>query len=503
MLLGIVAFALVLVVTDPPGPGLDPDALSYLGAAESLVAHGEYRIPTAPWASPDSTAPLAHFPPGYPTALAVPVALGMSPPQGARLVEALAAGVTISTLVLLIGAATTTIAGVLLAVALLVTPAMAEVHLSVLSEPLFLACLALTLAGMVAAPDRPLRAGLPAALAAIVRYAGASLVGAVALWQLGRPGPLRLRLRRAAVAVTPAVLLQGIWVLRTHHVGASAAIRQFAVYGDLAFTLRQGNETLRDWIIPVVDPSSSDVPHRGAIALVAGLLLIVLTISAARRARGLALARRASDRPPPSPVDAWRLLRASALLLLCYLGMVAASRLLADPNIPLDDRLLSPALLLATVILATTIALWWRGPHPAPPRLALAVALAAWGIASASVTLDEARGALDYGSDFAGDQWRHSALLDWARTDGAPHPLYTNWPAAVYFHLHRPSRELPGDDDLDGLAAFADTLRRRNGRILAFDVAAKATISNAALLAQPGLRVVARLADGVVLAPTP
>jgi hypothetical protein len=314
---------------------------------------------------------------------------------------------------------------------------------------------------------------------------------------------LRLRLRRAAVAVTPAVLLQGIWVLRTHHAGRSAAIRHFAVYGDLAYTLKQGSETLRDWIIPVADRSSSDVPHRGGIALVTGLLLIVLTISAARRARGLALARRASDRPPPSPVDAWRLLRASALLLLCYLGMVAASRLLADPNIPLDDRLLSPALLLATVILATTIALWWRGPHPAPPRLALAVALAAWGIASASVTLDEARGALDYGSDFAGDQWRHSALLDWARTDGAPHPLYTNWPAAVYFHLHRPSRELPGDDDLDGLAAFADTLRRRNGRILAFDVAAKATISNAALLAQPGLRVVARLADGVVLAPTP
>ena len=39
-LLGILAFALVLAVTDPPGPGLDPDALSYMGAAESLVTQG-------------------------------------------------------------------------------------------------------------------------------------------------------------------------------------------------------------------------------------------------------------------------------------------------------------------------------------------------------------------------------------------------------------------------------------------------------------------------------
>ena len=39
-ILGIAAFALVLAITDPPGPGLDPDALSYMGAAESVVAQG-------------------------------------------------------------------------------------------------------------------------------------------------------------------------------------------------------------------------------------------------------------------------------------------------------------------------------------------------------------------------------------------------------------------------------------------------------------------------------
>ena len=59
VLLGILAFTLVLVVTDPPGPGLDPDAMQYMGAAESLAAQGAYRIPSATWTSGDNTSPLA------------------------------------------------------------------------------------------------------------------------------------------------------------------------------------------------------------------------------------------------------------------------------------------------------------------------------------------------------------------------------------------------------------------------------------------------------------
>ena len=51
----LAAFWGVLHLTDPPGPGLDPDAMSYLGAGASL-AHGHgLRIPSAGWASADTT----------------------------------------------------------------------------------------------------------------------------------------------------------------------------------------------------------------------------------------------------------------------------------------------------------------------------------------------------------------------------------------------------------------------------------------------------------------
>ena len=500
-ILGISAFALVLSITEPPGPGLDPDALSYMGAAESVVAQGTYRIPTAKWASADSTAPLEHFPPGFSTALAVPVKLGMTPPQAARLVEALCAAITAMVLVLLVSGATTPLAGILLAVALFATPAMYEVHVSVLSEPLFFTCLALTLAAMTCAPDRPLRAGIPAALSALTRYAGMSCVGAVAIWSLLQRAPLATRIRRAVVATLPALVLQGAWVLRTRHAVGPTAIRKFAVYTrDLGATFAQGATTIGAWLVPDPDAALEPQPHHGLLVVAVAAVLLLVIGSGVRRAW--------KDRSPAADdseiraVDPRRLLAATAVLLACYLGMILVSRLLADPRIPFDNRLLAPALLLAMTIVATALALWWRAAHTEIARIAVCGALLGWLAASASVTAVADRYIRVWGSDFAGEQWRRSELLEWARTKGASLPIYSTWPAAVYFHLHRPAWQVPLRDDAPGLAAFPDTLRVRGGRVLLFDVPDPEHMAPKTLLASRGLRVVARLKDGVVLAAT-
>jgi hypothetical protein len=492
-LLGAVAFALTLVITDPVGPGLDPDALSYMGAAESVAEHGIYQIPAAQWTSADSTAPLAHFPPGYSTILALPVRLGMKPTQAARLVQATSAFITIFTLVLLVSAAVTPLAGILLAVALFAMTSMLEVHASVLSEPLYLACMSLVLAAMVYAPDRPLRPGIPAAVGVMTRYAGASLVGAVALWAFAQPGTWMQRVRRAALALLPAVVLQGIWVIRTRAAASAGAeeIRKFAVYGDLWPTLAQGGATLAAWIVPDPLASSEPLAHRGAIAVAAGFALVVLM--------GIGVWRASRTRETDSAHFTWRLFTATALLLVCYLGIVGVSRLLADPDIPLDERILAPALVLSTTLAAAALGLWWRGTRLVIARIAVCGALLGWWFAAASATYAEARYALDWGSDFAGEQWRHSELLDWTAHEGAKYTLYSNWPAAVYFNLHRPARELPKELDPATLAAFADTVRVRGGRVLLFDVEANEYAPIASLLKLPGLRVVTRLSDGVVL----
>lgn len=494
--LGVAAFTLVLTATDPPGPGLDPDAMAYMGAAESLVAHGQYRAPGAPWWRADSTEALTHFPPGYPTALALPVRLGMTPPQAARLVDATAAAATTILLGLLVAEAAGLAAGTLATLALLATPAMALVHVSVLSEPLFLTLMTLLLVAMTRRATRPLLVGLLAALAATVRYAGLAFVGAGVVWVVAARGTVGERMRRGVFALLPSALLQGAWLLRTRALREPGQIRRIALYGNLEPTLRQGGRTLRDWLVPDPDTWEFPLPNRPLIALAAATLVTLLVVAGVRRVIATRRATAAAE-----PDRAARLLAASALLAACYLGLLVASRLVADPAIPFDERILAPWLVLATVAIAVAVTRAW--PRSLAPRLALGAALVAWGMASASTTRGQVRYVMTNGSDFAGDEWRRSALLDWARGPGATHPLYSNWPSAVYFHLHRPARYLPLAKDSAVARALVDTLRARDARVLLFDVAAPGTLATGRVLREPGLRVLARLDDGVVVAASP
>lgn len=491
--MGIIAFALVLAVTDPPGPGLDPDALQYMGAAASLAARGEYTVPLDTWSSADSTQPLTHFPPGYPTALALPVRMGMEPPQAARLIAATAAFVTFTTVVLLVSLAASPVAGVLIGLSLFAMTSMYTVHASVLSEPLYLACLSLVLAGMVLAPDQPLRAGIPAAIALMTRYAGLSIVGAIGLWQLAGPGRWSDRLRRAALAVAPALVLQVIWVIRTRAVAAVSDIRTIAIYGQLGKSLAMGGNTLVAWLVPDPAAEADPLAHRALIALAAASALAGLT------AIGFWHMRRMQRDTPTEARLAPRLAQAASLLFVCYAGLLGASRILADPGIPFDQRILAPALLLVMVLAAVALSFWWRGTRLVVARVALATLLVTWWCAGVATNRRDAHFAMTWGSDFAGQQWRDSEVLAWARREGTRRPLYSNWPVAVYFYLQRPSRELPYPKDVRSLKAFGDSVRAHGAYVLLFNVESPDNVPTALVRKASGLEVIEELNDGWVL----
>jgi len=491
---GSIAAAIAIEITTPPGPGLDPDSASYLGAAESL-AHGRgFRIPIADWLTRDSTSALAHFPPGYPTAIALPCALGVSPITSARIVNAAAAFVDIALLTWLVATDAGLVTAIVLVVAVLVMPAFLEVHLSVLSEPLFLACVVGALAAMIGVARQvdersrlrsALLAGLAAALAMLVRYAGAAILAAVVLWMLVRPGSRSQRIRRAAAATLPPALLFGAWFVHVRLTSSAHAIRTMGAYGGLLESLRMGADTVVAWLVPLM--SDQTLPARGWIALAMIATLIVLVrrgVGAARHSGGAIV------------------IAAAGMLAACYVVVLVASRLLADPDIPFDNRLLVPFFVLLAIIVALAIHAWWRDARRWSRAVCGAVLLA-WLGASLTVSLDEISWALENGEDFAQQQWVASPLLDWARANAAQRTLYSNWPAAIVFHLHRASHELPRGNDAGLLRAFADTLRARDGVLLLFDVPSPDQVGADTLLNSPALHRVARLADGTVLAPLP
>ena len=498
--LGIVAFALVLPVTDPPGPGLDPDSAYYLGGARSLAAGGGFRAPIAPWASRDSTAPISHFPPGLSATLAVPIRLGMEPAQAGRLVSALAAFVAVGTVAYLATLAAGPLVALVLAAALVVTPALVSDHLDVLSEPLFLACTMLALLAMLRAPRRPLLSGLAAAAAAIVRYAGVAVSGAAILWAFGQRAPLRTRLRRGLVAALPTFLLEGAWVLHAREVGGRKAVRQFAVYvAGFGRDLRLAWQTVSDWLVPHRERIAHVHPRVLAIVALAVLLLVITAGSRTAWRRWRARVAAVESELDRGDLFAARLLAACGVFVACYVAVLVFSRLFADPFIPFDERLLSPLMVVLELAGAVSLGIWWA-ESARLSRIALLAAAAIWGAAALGGDRDVVSWALSNGNDFAGDDWRRSDMLYWTETHAGASPVYCNWPAAVNFVLHRAAWQLPLVGQPVDWRAFVDTIRARHAYIVDFTVQNPEFARQDTLDRVPGLDIVQRFPDGVVLA---
>ncbi|MFL5612735.1 MAG: hypothetical protein ACJ796_03655 [Gemmatimonadaceae bacterium] len=488
---GLVAMVATFVITSPPGPGLDPDAASYLGAAEALAHGSGYRVPVSDWTSADSTSALTHFPPGYPTAMALPILLGAAPRQAARIVDGVAAFIEFAVVTWVVASVTGAITGLCLAAALLVMHPIAVIHLSVLSEPLYLACSLCALAAMVRLAESSserhlaaaLAAGIASASAMLVRYIGLSVCAAVALWIVIQHVPLVLKRRWSIAVSVPWIFLVGGWVAYVHLTSGVRSIRSMGAYGGFSETLAEGLSTVEAWLVPL--SADQELTGRAWLALVFLVVLVALGILGARRARGSTAATA---------------IAASGILAISYAVVLVVSRWLADPGIPFDERLLAPLFVFGAIILAIALHAWWRTAR-VPIRTVFGALLVTWFAASYHASSDEIDYAMEFGGDFGQEQWRTSPLLAWTRTNASGKILYSNWPPAIFFYLHRPAHELPNEADDAVLRAFADTIAARNAIVLLFDHPSPDQIDSTAILRLPSLRRIATVPDGSVFAP--
>jgi hypothetical protein len=496
ILVGLAAFWSVIEVTEPPGPGLDPDALSYLGAGASLGhAHG-LRVPSASWSSNDSTAPLVHFPPGFPATIALGVAAGATPMNAARVIEATAAAVTTVAIMLAANLAAGPIAAIAAVGIAAATPALLMVHSSVLSEPLFLALLSLftwqlSRERRTSDTKRTLILGALAAAATLVRYAGASLVVAVvfeAWWTVDGAwlATWRVRARRAFVAAELPVVALAIWTLTRPHSEDAEKIRDVGIYTKgFGQTLMSGARTVAHWLAPGVE-------SRTGLAIAASLVFAALCALAWRTVR--------AAQNGLLPATERRLYRAAAIVLVCYAGIVGASRLLADPGIPLDDRMLSPVFLVVALSTGVALAALWRDLFRERRELIILTAgiTASWVWGSAQVGAGWADDFSTDGGDLAAHEWTASPLVAWAAQSPPGTALYSNWPAAIWFHTSRPTHEIPSDLDSSTALEFRAKIEREHGALLAFTARAGDYASPDSLAAMAGLVAVQRWPGGTI-----
>jgi hypothetical protein len=251
--------------------------------------------------------------------------------------------------------------------------------------------------------------------------------------------------------------------------------------------LTEGGVTTAGWLAPGIGLPWGAVVAAG-VAIAAGTLVWLGVRRAARES-----------------AEITRLIRAAALLTAGYAALVFAARAIADPDIPLDERLLAPAILLVTIIAALAMVVWWR----AASRRARAMAggaIVAWGIGSLWVTAGSVQEALGTGNDYADRCWVESPVTQWVRDHGAGHGIVSNAGIAIYFQAGRLARTMADDDIIpDSAQMFLDTLRARRAYVVLYDRSCAPTIEQPdSLVAELKLQLVERFPTGSIwMAPPP
>ncbi len=448
----ITSVGIMTANASPLLPGPHPDAIHYMEAGRSFAATGELLVPMASWNAPDSVVQLSHYPPGYSVLIGSVVrAAGVRPEVSVLWLEALGGGATVG-LGFWIASGVAGLAGGLGGAALLaLLPAFVKLHMGVWSEPLFLPLVLLTLTLGGRSRRAALALGLLAGVGTLIRYVGVALAGYGALDSLRGEGSPRERLLRAALAVAPSLLVLGVWFSMVDSSGEE--VRAFRVYGDLEGTLLLARHIAEGLILPLHMQRRPGMYWAGAALLVVPLLVFL----ALRGAGGTVAGK-------------LRSLGGSALLLFGVYGVVlVAARLLADPFIPLDDRLLLPGLIpLLLVWGAGTGWLLFAGWTPGG-RLGKVAGLATvfWMVAVLRGHSIMVPGYQEHGMFYTNRGWLTSDLVFLVELNRERYPLiYSNDPGMVFFHSGRVARKLPtryGDPE-----GFRDHFRENPGMIVVF-----------------------------------
>jgi hypothetical protein len=401
---GLGALLLVGIALIPYGPGITPDSVHYLSAAENLRRGIGYATSVVPWDGPFPR-PVVEWPPLYPLALAAVTALG----------GAVAGPWALNALLLAAGtwqvARLSEPASLLGALIFLVSPAVVMVHGYAWSEPLFLLLVLLSLKAQerLLAESGPARLASAAALtglACLTRYLGVTLAVSGALTLAGRKRPLQA-LAYAGLSLAPL----GLWLLRNQSVAGSLAGQHTASGRDLPELIREAARTLGGWIVPLDGP----LPKYAALAALLAL--------------GVALFRSAGREDLP-----WL-----AFLGIYLLAVIALARAVAFD--PLTTRLLAPAVPPLVVLAARRLV---------PGRTVLAAAVMVLLVAGpALVTAREVAYAalVTKGRGYRAAKWRETEAVRMAALRQGPFAedgiTYSDAPDVLFLYSGRPVRYLP------------------------------------------------------------
>lgn len=432
----------------PHGPGMTPDSVHYLSAAENLRNGLGYATSVVPWNGPFPR-PIAEWPPLYPVVLAAATALGgaIAGPWALNALLLAASTWQVARMAPLLGV-----------LAFVVSPAVVSVHSYAWSEPLFLLLLILALRSQERLLEEPgsktlLIAAAVTALACLTRYLGAALLISGALTLIAS----RKRLHGLAYAALSAIP-PGLWLLRNQSVTGTLTGNRATSGRGLPELIREASTAVGGWFVPVT-----------SLRIVALLALLALGVIAGRR-----LDR--ADRP-------WIAFAAVYLMMAFVLARIVAFD-------PLTTRLLVPIVPPMAILAA-------RRFDRGKPVLAGAMALLlVAGPALVTVRNLAYVAKVTQGHGYRAARWRETEAVRMAALGQGPFAgegiIYSDAPDVLSLYSGRPVRYLPEES--------TDLAQLREGSIVL--VGLNPTLQNLIdPTGSPLFRVERTLGRGAVLLP--
>lgn len=493
----VLAGIVIIQSATPWGIGIRHDSLSYLTAAQSLSTDGCLcRI-----GSGQELKPLVHFGPLYPTLLWVVMSVAGDVLVAARWIASVLYGVNLALWGGLVHVHTRLFwAGALVSAVLAVSVVMLQVHDAAMSEPLFLAILAMALLALTdyLATGRRRSLWLAAAAAAaavLTRYAAGVLIAlGVAAILLVRMAPWKDRVRDALRFGLGAAVPIALWLVRNSVVAGSATNRTLRWHPVTIDDLRSFLLVVTAWF------TAATYSHWVEGAIVLGFL----------SAAGVYLWRhRRTATGEASPAARLGLLLVG--VAGCYPAYIAVSRSIFDDSIPIDDRMFTPAFVALVALLGVIAALVGRTRRGVWILLPVA---AVFLIGPLPYMVDRFRAKYESmrqdGVLFASRAWHASESTAWVANLPADALIYSNRALIVQFLTGRPVYQVPEGFDTvkaearldfeEQLARMESDLQRPGSYLVVFDAAQPMTPDELEDEFKVGLSVVRLLEDGFVMA---
>jgi hypothetical protein len=507
LLSGIGAYS--ILYSTSVGIGLSPDSTVYLGVANSLISGYGFYIPLT---EIPPVSPMVDYPPFYPLLLASVKELNISPMVSTRWFDA----ISFSLLILIAGsilyritdgAFFTSILGAFL---LASSNALISIHTWAWTEPLFNVAGFLGLLFLSFHLEKPrtihlLAGSICISICFLLRYAGLAFVIDVifGLFFFSRQALIK-RITDGIIFLFLTVTPMMAWMVRNRIVSGAPMSRKFIFHPFGITNLNQTYETIRHWLIPINDPDLQSKVFIVFFILIAIFILIYI----ASNVFGSSLQKRRNSFGPPVIV---KLLGG---FLVIYTGFLVISISFFNAFVPMDDRILSPALI-SGIILSV-----WIGNEtvnrlslPAIIHHLLYLFLFAFGLFISYFQLTKDISWVSYyhkeGLGYNNRTWQNSETI--AAVKGLPPDtlIYTNAPDVIYTLTERPSKWLPNkvdpvstiqyNDYKNNLLKIGSQLSQHSGVIVYFNNIHRDYLpDDKELAALPNLQKDRETSDGVI-----